>query len=57
MVIASTLLEIKSREVLPQPEESVAEEKEAPETTSDIVGQLLQYKRYKNAAKLLDDRA
>lgn len=56
IVVASTLLEIKSREVLPQPEEAVADE-EVNETSSDLIGQLLQYKRYKNAAKSLDERA
>ena len=56
VVVASTLLEIKSREVLPQPEEAEAEE-QVSESTSDLVGQLLQYKRYKNASRLLDDRA
>lgn len=56
IVVASTLLEIKSREVLPKPEETV-EEDEVEETGSDLIGQLLQYKRYKNAAKNLDSRA
>ena len=56
VVTASTLLEIKSREVLPQPEEEEAET-EIDETGSDLIGQLLQYKRYKDAAKVLDDRA
>ena len=56
IVVASTLLEIKSREVLPKPEEVVVEE-EFQESDSDLIGQLLQYKRYKNAAKTLDDRA
>ncbi len=56
IVVASTLLEIKSREVLPKPEEVVVEE-EFEETDSDLIGQLLQYKRYKNAAKALDERA
>lgn len=56
IVLASTLLEIKSREVLPKPEE-VAEVDEVEETGTDLIGQLLQYKRYKNAAKNLDARA
>lgn len=56
LVLASTLLEIKSREVLPKPEE--AEEEEAiEENGSELIGQLLQYKRYKDAARILDDRA
>ncbi len=44
VVIASTLLEIKSREVLPRPEEQV-EDEEIEESSSDLIGQLLQYKR------------
>ncbi len=56
IVLASTLLEIKSREVLPKPEE-VEEDKEVDEAGSDLIGQLMQYKRYKNAAKNLDARA
>ena len=57
IVVASTLLEIKSREVLPQPEEVLAEDENVDETSSDLIAQLLQYKRYKNAARNLDDRA
>ena len=56
IVVASTLLEIKSREVLPQPE-VVEQEDEVEETGENLIGQLLQYKRYKNAAKLLDNQA
>lgn len=56
VVVASTLLEIKSREVLPKPEEE-AEPDEVEETAGDLIGQLLQYKRYKEAAAALDNRA
>ncbi|MEQ9409265.1 MAG: segregation/condensation protein A [Fuerstiella sp.] len=56
VVVASTLLEIKSREVLPKPEEAV-EEEVVEETSSDLIAQLMQYKRYKEAARSLDDRA
>ena len=56
IVVASTLLEIKSREVLPQPE--VQEEPdEVEETGENLISQLMQYKRFKNAAKVLDNRA
>lgn len=56
VVVASTLLEIKSREVLPQPE--VVENDEAiEESDSELIGQLLQYKKYKEAARKLDNRA
>ena len=56
VVLASTLLEIKSREVLPKPEEEETEE-EVETSNSDLIGQLMQYKRYKDAAKVLDERA
>lgn len=56
IVVASTLLEIKSREVLPKPEEVVKDEV-IEESSSDLIGQLMQYKRYKDAAKNLDSRA
>jgi len=56
VVVASTLLEIKSREVLPKAEIAVQEE-EVEESGNDLIGQLLQYKKYKEAAKSLDNRA
>jgi len=57
IVVASTLLEIKSREVLPQPEQEEDDDEEVEETGTDLIGQLMQYKRYKDAAKTLDGRA
>lgn len=57
VVVASTLLEIKSREVLPVPEEEADDEEPIEESGSDLIGQLLQYKRYKDAARMLDERA
>lgn len=56
VVVASTLLEIKSREVLPKAEEQTDED-EIEESSSDLIGQLLQYKKFKDAAKTLEDRA
>ncbi len=56
VVVASTLLEIKSREVLPtqtQIVDDVAEE----ESGSDLIARLMEYRRYKEASKLLDERA
>jgi|CXWL01.1.fsa_nt_gi segregation and condensation protein A len=58
VVMASTLAEIKSRMVLPRPEEEqevAAGLEEDPR--SDLVRQLLEYKKFKDAAKLLDDHA
>ncbi|MDZ4686280.1 MAG: segregation/condensation protein A [Planctomycetaceae bacterium] len=58
VVLASTLVEIKSRQVLPQPEEETAE----PSALDDdpkggLITRLLAYKRYKEAATALDVRA
>ncbi len=58
VVIASTLLEIKSREVLPQVDNGADDaDSDVLESGSDLIGRLLEYKRFKNAAKLLDERA
>ena len=57
VVTASTLLEIKSREVLPTQVEATADADEPEETGSDLIARLMEYRRYKEAAKLLDDRA
>lgn len=58
VVMASTLVEIKSRMVLPRPEE---EETVAPDDVedprSDLVRQLIEYKKYKDASKLLENQA
>lgn len=58
VVTAGTLMEIKSRLVLPQPED---EEQPLPEATddprSDLIRQLLEYKKYRDAAKALEERA
>ena len=58
IVVASILLEIKSREVLPKPEEERHVDDDVIEdSSSDLIAQLMQYKRYKNASRTLDDRA
>jgi segregation and condensation protein A len=57
VVTASTLLEIKSREVLPVQIETVADTDDPEETGSDLITRLMEYRRYKEASKLLDDRA
>jgi segregation and condensation protein A len=54
LVMAATLMEIKSRMLLPR-EEAPAEEEEDPRL--DLVRQLLEYKRFKDAASLLEGRA
>jgi segregation and condensation protein A len=52
--IASTLIEIKSRTVLPG-EDEVAEELEDPR--QDLVRRLLEYKQYRDAASMLEERS
>ncbi len=57
VVTASTLLEIKSREVLPTQVQTVADTDDPEETGSDLIARLMEYRRYKEASKMLDDRA
>lgn len=59
VVLASTLVEIKSRLVLPRTEdEEVADDQPlANDPRSELIQQLLEYKRYKDAASALDQRA
>ncbi len=52
--MASTLLEIKSRQVLPH-EDEVEEAFEDPR--KDLVKQLLEYRKFKEAASMLDERS
>jgi segregation and condensation protein A len=52
LVMAATLMEIKSRMLLPQAQEP-AEKEEDPRR--ELVRQLIQYKRFKEAAALLEE--
>ncbi|MGH7226183.1 MAG: segregation and condensation protein A, partial [Gemmataceae bacterium] len=54
LVVMCTLLEIKARMLLPRPEES-AEPEDDPRL--ELVKQLVQYKKFKDAAALLEARA
>lgn len=54
LVLAATLMEIKSRMLLPRPEEEGGEEEDPRQ---ELVKQLLQYKKYKEAAALLENHA
>jgi segregation and condensation protein A len=54
LVTAATLMEIKSRMLLPRPEE-IAEEDDDPR--KELVRQLLEYKKFKEAASLLEAQA
>lgn len=53
LVMAATLMEIKSRMLLPRTEE----EKEEEDPRLELVKQLIEYKKYKEAANLLEEHA
>lgn len=55
LVLAATLMEIKSRLLLPTPPPAEGEEPEDPRL--ELVRQLLEYKQYKDAAQELAERA
>jgi segregation and condensation protein A len=59
VVMASTLVEIKSRLVLPRAEEEAADELpiESDDPRSELIQRLMEYKRFKDAAAALDERA
>jgi len=61
VVMASTLIEIKSRMVLPEENEVEAPTDEAPissgDPRSELIQQLLEYRRFKEAAVALETRA
>jgi segregation and condensation protein A len=54
LVMAATLVEIKTRMLLPRPEES---SEAADDPRLELVKQLVQYKKFKDAAALLEARA
>jgi segregation and condensation protein A len=54
LVMAATLVEIKTRMLLPRPEES---SETADDPRLELVKQLMQYKKFKDAAALLEARA
>lgn len=59
LVMASTLVEIKSRLVLPRPPEETSDEApiETDDPRSELIGRLLEYRRFRDAAQALDERA
>jgi segregation and condensation protein A len=57
VVMASTLAEIKSRLALPRQEEEIVEQPVEQDPRSELVQKLLEYKRYKDAATALEERA
>jgi segregation and condensation protein A len=54
LVMASSLMEIKSRMLLPH---AVDQGAEAEDPRSDLVRQLLEYKQFKDAASMLEERS
>lgn len=57
LVMAATLMEIKSAMLLPQAEPEAETSEEAADPRSELIRQLLEYKRFKDAANLLDAAA
>ncbi len=58
VVMASTLVEVKSRMVLPRPEETEATEEPIEEDPrSELIQRLLEYKQFKDAALMLEERS
>ena len=58
VVLASSLIEIKSRQVLPRVEEAPPEELPlADDPRGELIQQLLEYKRFKNASLALEQQA
>lgn len=61
LVMAATLMEIKSRMLMPRPadapRENLAELSPAEDPRMDLVRQLLAYKQYRDAASALEERA
>ena len=55
LVLASELLEIKSRMLLPS-NKNVSEEVEEDDPRSELVNRLLEYQAYKDITKVLHDR-
>jgi segregation and condensation protein A len=56
LVLAATLMEIKSRTLLPRPPADDADE-EIVDPRLELVRQLLEYKKFKDAARYLDEAA
>ncbi|PLX82049.1 MAG: segregation/condensation protein A [Desulfuromonas sp.] len=57
LVMAATLLQIKSAMLLPNPEIENEEESEEADPRAELVARLLEYQKYKEASLELDDKA
>jgi segregation and condensation protein A len=56
LVVAATLMEIKSRSLVPA-EEVIEGEEDGPDPRKELVRQLLEYRKFKDAARLLEEKA
>src|SRR5512136_3076468 len=56
LILASTLIHIKSKMLLPAQEEGNEESEEEPDPRSELVRQLLDYQVFKDAAMQLEQR-
>ncbi len=56
LVVAATLVHIKSKMLLPVDPEAVAEEEEGADPREELVRRLIEYKMYKEAARELGER-
>ncbi len=56
LVMAATLLHIKSKTLLPPDEDDEDDDEEAGDTREELIRRLLEYERFKNAAKELEER-
>src|SRR5580704_15893546 len=56
LVMAATLIHIKSKMLLPRPETAAAVEGEEPDPRDELVRRLLEHQKYKAAAGLLHER-
>lgn len=57
IVMAATLMEIKSAMLLPKADPDAQDEEESGDPRSELIRQLLEYKRFKDAASILDLKA
>ena len=57
IVMASTLTEIKSRLILPEPDVEQEQEINDEDPRSDLIRQLLEYRKYRQAASVLEEHA
>jgi segregation and condensation protein A len=55
LVMAATLLQIKSKMLLPA-DETAADEEDGPDPREELVRRLLEYKKFKDAARQLDEQ-